>query len=107
GRAYCRLRRLVLPLLFSRRAYCRLRPHHQLVLSLLAVVTVVSLVFNSGVCLNVLVSLLIGLAIVLLHSAFRGTEDLYSDKVDAGGGGGGGLFSFVSGGPAKTGYSPI
>ncbi|CAN1136934.1 PRA1 family protein F2 [Linum perenne] len=81
----------------------------RLVLSLLAVVTVVSLVFTSGVWLNVLVSLLIALAIVLLHAAFRGTEDLYSDEVDAGdgGGGGGGLFSFVSGGPAKTGYSPI
>ncbi|CAN1785702.1 hypothetical protein LINPERHAP1_LOCUS16965 [Linum perenne] len=39
----------VLPLLLPRRAYCRLRPHHRLVLSLLVVVTVVSLVFTSGV----------------------------------------------------------
>ncbi|CAN0886419.1 PRA1 family protein F2 [Linum grandiflorum] len=75
----------------------------RLVLCLLAVVTIVSLVFTSGVWLNVLVSVLIGLAIVLLHSAFRGTEDLYSDEVDAGGGGGSG----GGGGPAKTGYSPI
>ncbi|CAI0385624.1 unnamed protein product [Linum tenue] len=75
----------------------------RIVLGLLAVVTVVALIFT-GVWLNVLVSVLIGLAIVLLHAAFRGTEDLYVDEVDAGGGG---LLSFVGGSPTKTGYSPI
>ncbi|CAI0434315.1 unnamed protein product [Linum tenue] len=75
----------------------------RVVLGLLAVVTVVALVFT-GVWLNVLVSVLVGVAIVLLHAAFRGTEDLYVDEVDAGGGG---LLSFVGGSPTKTGYSPI
>ncbi|CAN1270735.1 PRA1 family protein D [Linum perenne] len=76
----------------------------RLVLSLLSAVTVVALILTGGVWLNVLVSVSIGLGIVLLHAAFRGTEDLYSDELD---GGGGGLLSFVGGSPTKNGYSPI
>ncbi|XWS31479.1 hypothetical protein CRYUN_Cryun23aG0080000 [Craigia yunnanensis] len=63
----------------------------RLVLAILAVITIVALVLTD-VWLNVLVSVLIGAFIVGLHSAFRGTEDLYSGETD---GSDGGMFSVV------------
>ncbi|XP_057718505.1 PRA1 family protein F3-like [Arachis stenosperma] len=77
--------------------------------AVLAVVTVVA-VSLTGVWLNVLVSVLVGVAVVVLHAAFRSTEDLYVDETD--GYDGGGLLSFV-GSPTKrtttttTGYHVI
>ncbi|KAK4344788.1 hypothetical protein RND71_034964 [Anisodus tanguticus] len=65
----------------------------RIVMVVLSGVTVVSLVMTS-VWLNVLVSILVGMTFVLLHSMFRITEDLFLEEDDYANEGGG-LHSFV------------
>lgn len=67
----------------------------RVVLVVLWILTIVCLVLT-GVWLNVLVSLLIGIGIVVLHGTFRNTEDLFLDEEEAAAAAGrGGLFSIV------------
>ncbi|KAG6774552.1 hypothetical protein POTOM_021907 [Populus tomentosa] len=74
----------------------------RVVLGLLAVVTIIALIFTH-VWLNVLVSVLIGVAVVVLHATFRGTENLYLDGHDLADEG---LFSVV-GSPMRAGYTRV
>ncbi|KAJ8637844.1 hypothetical protein MRB53_012111 [Persea americana] len=65
----------------------------RIVLAILSVVTLVAL-FLTHATLNIVVSLLVGLAIVILHAVFRKTEDLFADDEM----GAGGMYSVVDGG---------
>ncbi|KAG9142905.1 hypothetical protein Leryth_016277 [Lithospermum erythrorhizon] len=69
----------------------------RVVLGVMSVVMVVGLGL-SGVWGNVFAAGLVGGGVVLVHAAFRVTEDFYVEiDSDDGGGGGGGLSSFVGG----------
>ncbi|XP_042499943.1 PRA1 family protein F3-like [Macadamia integrifolia] len=60
----------------------------RVVLIVLAVVTIVALLLTQAT-LNIIVSLLIGLAVVLVHASFRKTEDLFLDEESMGSDGNG------------------
>ncbi|KAF1898210.1 hypothetical protein Lal_00032976 [Lupinus albus] len=69
----------------------------------LSALTVVGLCLT-GVSLNVFVAAMVGVAVCVVHAAFRSTEDLYVEENEAYDGG---LLSVVGGSPTKrtTGYN--
>ncbi|CAI9107702.1 OLC1v1007131C1 [Oldenlandia corymbosa var. corymbosa] len=71
------------------------------VLAALGIVTIVCLVLTR-VWLNVVVAVAVGVAVVLLHAAFRATEDLFLDEDEAAEGG---LVSVVDNAPLRGGYT--
>ncbi|MQL73979.1 hypothetical protein Taro_006332 [Colocasia esculenta] len=70
----------------------------RVVLIALSVVTIILLLLTNAT-LNIIVSVLIGLAVVLIHAAFRRTEDLFLDEEA---GRSGGWYSVIS----ETGARP-
>lgn len=56
----------------------------RVVLIILSVVTIIILLFTHAT-VNILVSLAVGIAVVLIHSALRRTDDLFLDEEASGG----------------------
>lgn len=73
----------------------------RVVLIVLSVVTIALLLLTHAT-LNILVSILIGLVVVLLHAAFRKTEDLFLDEEASRGGGWYSVVAETAGGPSGS-----